>query len=200
MLITQSSKQPLPACPATELASGGRQRGRGNPCQPDSSPAGCQPLRAPSPPHPSSSLMVKGPLLPFVSPGRKAPFRLLTAPFSRDGGVTWDQTGHPRTHPFDGIGWYCPCPRLGKGRPRMASTGMQGSLGVGGGCLRKGSARWACGFLCVSESVCVCLNLSVCVCALEPPPQRSWDASSGGGCPAFPFPLLLSALSQEPRP
>lgn len=61
----------------------------------------------------------------------------------------------------------------------------------------KGSARWACGFLCVSESVCVCLNLSVCVCALEPPPQRSQDASSGGGYPVCPFPLLPAAPSQE---
>lgn len=64
----------------------------------------------------------------------------------------------------------------------------------------KGSTRWACGFLCVSESVCVCLNLSVCVCALEPPPQKSRDASSGGGCPVCPFPLLLAVPSQEPLP
>lgn len=61
-----------------------------------------------------------------------------------------------------------------------------------------GSACWACGFLCVSESVCVCLNLSVCVCALTPPPQRSRDASSGGGCPVCLFPLPLSTLSQWP--
>lgn len=66
--------------------------------------------------------------------------------------------------------------------------------------LGKGSTRWACGFLCVSESVCVCLNLSVCVCALEPPPQKSRDASSGGGCPVWPLPLLLNVPSQEPLP
>lgn len=161
VLITQSSKQPLPACPATEPASGGRQRGRRNPCQSDPSPAGCQPFQAPSPPHSSTSpQMVKGPLLPFQSPGKKAPSWPFMALFSRDGGVTWDQTGYLRTHPFDGMGWVgccCLCPRLGEGRPRMASTRSQGSLGVGGGCLRGREAPVG------RVGFCVCLNLSVCV-------------------------------------
>lgn len=53
----------------------------------------------------------------------------------------------------------------------------------------KGSAHWACGFLCVSESVCLCL-----LCSGTTPAERP-RCFQGGGCPAH-----RSAPSQEPLP
>lgn len=88
-----------------------------------------------------------------------------------------------------GSRWYCFCFRLGLG---WRGRGVEGQEV---GAFREGKHP-----LGVWVSVCVCLNLSVCVCALEPPPQKSRDASSGGGCPVCPFPLLLAVPSQEPLP
>lgn len=108
----------------------------------------------------------------------------------RDGGVTWDQVVASRIHPIYGDGEV--------GGIASVSDWAQRGRGVEGqevGAFREGK-HW----LGVWVSVCVCLNLSVCVCALEPPPQKSRDASSGGGCPVCPFPLLLAVPSQEPLP
>lgn len=79
---------------------------------------------------------------------------------SRDGGVTWDKArGVQNLIPSMEWGWVggALCPRLGEGRPRMASTGRQGSHGVGRGCLRGREAPVG------RVGFCVCLNLSVCV-------------------------------------
>lgn len=69
----------------------------------------------------------------------------------------------------------------------------------GGGPAGKGSAGWACGFLCVSESVCVFESVCLCLCSGTTPAEEP-GCFPGWRVPCFPIssPPLCSLPGATP--